>query len=72
MDAEKWSEAEHSEIKVHVDPLITEKVDSKLELFVDGLLIEQVRVFKFLVVLRNDTLTWSDPLPTSAQKSLAV
>ena len=36
------------------------KVDGTLELFVDGLLIEQVLVFKFLGVLLNDTLTWSD------------
>ena len=36
------------------------KVDGNLELFVDGLPIEQVRVFKFLGVLLNDTLTRSD------------
>ena len=36
------------------------KVDDNLELFVDGSPIEQVRVMKFLGVLLNDTLTWSD------------
>ena len=36
------------------------KVEGKLELCVDGLPIEQVRVFKFLGVLLNDTLTWND------------
>ena len=35
-------------------------VDGKLELFVDNLPIEQVRVFKFLGVLLKHTLTWSD------------
>ena len=36
------------------------KVDDNLELFVDRLPIEQVQIFKFLGVLLNDTLTWSD------------
>ena len=36
------------------------KIDGKLELFVDCLPIEQVRVLKFLGVLLNNTLTWSD------------
>ena len=36
------------------------KVDGNMELFIDGLPIEQVRVMKFLGVLLNDTLTWGD------------
>ena len=36
------------------------KVDGTLELFADGLPNEQVLLFKFLGVLLNDTLTWSD------------
>ena len=36
------------------------KVDGNLELSVEGQPIELVRVFKFLGVLLNDALTWSD------------
>ena len=36
------------------------KVDGNLELFIDGLPIEQVWVMKFLGVLLNDALTWGD------------
>ena len=36
------------------------KVDSKLVLRIDDVHVEQVQSFKFLGVLVNDTLTWSD------------
>lgn len=36
------------------------KMDTNLTLHVDGMVVEQVRVFKYLGVLINDTLTWSD------------
>ena len=36
------------------------KVNSGLELRIDGMDVEQVQCFKFLGVLVNDTLTWSD------------
>ena len=35
-------------------------VDSRLNLVVDGCSVEQVQQFKFLGVVINDTLTWSD------------
>lgn len=35
-------------------------IDRRLQLRVDGLDVEQVHCFKFLGVLINDTLTWSD------------
>ena len=35
-------------------------VDSRLNLVVDGCSVEQVQRFKFLGVVINDTLTWSD------------
>ena len=36
------------------------KVSNRLQLTVDGSNVKQVRCFKFLGVLVNDTLTWSD------------
>ena len=36
------------------------KLDADLNLEIDGTAVEQVRVFKYLGVLINDTLTWSD------------
>ena len=36
------------------------KVESALDIHLDGVAVEQVRVIKYLGVLINDTLTWSD------------
>ena len=36
------------------------KVASALDIHLDGVAVEQVRVIKYLGVLINDTLTWSD------------
>ena len=36
------------------------KVGSALDIHLDGVAVEQVRVIKYLGVLINDTLTWSD------------
>ena len=36
------------------------KIETGLDLLVDGVTVNQVRVFKYLGVLINDTLTWSD------------
>ena len=36
------------------------KIETGLDVLVDGVTVDQVRVFKFLGVLINDTLTWSD------------
>ena len=43
------------------------KVNSGLELMIDGIDVEQVRFFKFLGVLVNDTLTWSDHIDSLQQ-----
>ena len=44
------------------------KVSSGLKLMIDGMEVEQVRVFKFLGVLVNDTLTWSDHIDMVCNK----
>ena len=36
------------------------KVESALDIHLDGVAVEQVRVIKYLGILINDTLTWSD------------
>ena len=36
------------------------KVESALDISLDGVAVEQVRVIKYLGILINDTLTWSD------------
>ena len=35
-------------------------LDTGLELNIDGLTVEQVRIFKYLGVVINETLTWRD------------
>ena len=35
-------------------------LDTGLKLHIDGLIVEQVRIFKYLGVVINETLTWSD------------
>ena len=44
------------------------KVNSGLELRIDGMDVEQVQCFKFLGVLVNDTLTWSDHIDMVSNK----
>ena len=43
---------------------IEKKVNSGLDLRINGMDVEQVQCFKFLGVLVNDTLTWSDYIDT--------
>ena len=35
-------------------------IDTDLKLHIDGKIVEQVWVFKYLGVMLNETLTWSD------------
>ena len=44
------------------------KVNSGLDLRIDGMDVEQVQCFKFLGVLVNDTLTWSDHIDMVCNK----
>ena len=44
------------------------KVNSGLELRIDGMDVEQVQCFRFLGVLVNDTLTWSDHIDMVSNK----
>ena len=44
------------------------KIETGLDLLVDGVTVNQVRVFKYLGVLINDTLTWSDHVDMICRK----
>ena len=48
--------------------LARKKVNSGLELRIDGMDVEQVQCFRFLGVLVNDTLTWSDHIDMVCNK----
>ena len=44
------------------------KIETGLDVLVDGVTVDQVRVFKYLGVLINDTLTWSDHVDMICRK----
>ena len=44
------------------------KIETGLDLLVDGVTVDQVRVFKYLGVLINNTLTWSDHVDMICRK----
>ena len=44
------------------------KVNTCFNLFINGATVEQVRVFKYLGVMVNDTLTWSDHIDMVCRK----
>ena len=52
----------------YADPLC-KKVKGELVLRIDGSDVEQVRCFKFLGVLVNDNLTWSDHISMVCSKA---
>ena len=60
MDCKEWTQTKYLQNQVHALHSSKKKLDDDLNLEVDGMAIEQVQVFKYLGVLINDTLTWSN------------
>ena len=69
MDNKQWTQTEHIQDKVHASALISEETRVCLKLgYIDGETVEQAQVYKYLGVLINDTLTWSDHIDMISKK----
>ena len=44
------------------------RIETGLDVHVDGVTVDQIRLFKYLGVLINDTLTWSDHVDMICRK----